>query len=97
MKLSKCIWAIFALALAMAAQATAHETPADVAALEKLGARIVTQVTSVDLSRTEVTDAGLAHLKGMTGLEGLGLRGTQVTDAGVEKLQAALPKCMIFR
>ena len=35
---------------------------------------------------SEVTDAGLAHLTGLTALEGLGLRGTQVTDAGLAHL-----------
>ncbi len=46
---------------------------------------------------TQVTDAGLVHLKGLTSLETLWLIGTQVTDAGVQDLQKALPNCQIFR
>ncbi len=49
----------------------------------------------VDLSRTEITDAGLVHLKGLTKLEFLGLSYTQVTEEGVKKLQQTLPKCVI--
>ena len=48
--------------------------------------------------RTQVTDAGLEHLKGLTQLQGLSLSGTQVTDAGLEhlkgltQLQIAVPR-----
>ncbi|MFP6657003.1 MAG: hypothetical protein VB853_02415 [Pirellulales bacterium] len=52
-------------------------------------------VWSVTLNNTKVTDAGLAHLSGLTKLERLWLTRTQVTDAGVKKLQQALPKCDI--
>jgi hypothetical protein len=38
-----------------------------------------------------VTDAGLVHLTGLTGLESISLRETQVTDAGISELQKALP------
>ena len=44
---------------------------------------------------TKITDAGLVHLKGMTGLSMLLLQGTKVTDAGVADLQKALPDCKI--
>ena len=44
---------------------------------------------------TNITDAGLEHLKGLTNLEELDLRWTKVTDAGVAKLQQALPNCEI--
>jgi len=37
------------------------------------------------------TDAGLAQLRGLTGLRWLNLRDTQVTDAGVEQLEKSLP------
>ena len=40
----------------------------------------------LDLSDTEVTDAGLEQLKGVTGLEALAL-GAKVTDAGLEHLK----------
>jgi hypothetical protein len=46
---------------------------------------------------TEVTDAGLAHLKELTQLQTLGLIRTQVTNARVEELQKALPKGKIVR
>ena len=49
----------------------------------------------LDLSRTQVTDAGLEHLKGLTKLQSLDLRGTQATDEGAKKLQQALPNCKI--
>jgi hypothetical protein len=40
------------------------------------------------LDETKVTDAGLVHLKGMTGLENwLGLTDTQVTDDGLKHLE----------
>jgi len=42
------------------------------------------------LDGTQVTDAVLAHLKGLTKLSELWLDGTQVTDAGVRELQQAL-------
>ena len=54
------------------------------------------EINYVDLSRTEVTDAGLAHLQGLTSLQVLYLDSTQVTDAGLAELRKALPKCQIF-
>jgi hypothetical protein len=44
-------------------------------------------VVEVNLANMEFTDAGLEHLKGMTHLERLVLRGTQVTDAGLAHLR----------
>jgi len=41
----------------------------------------------VDLSETNVSDAGLEHLKGLTNLDKLVLSNTQVTDAGLKHLQ----------
>ena len=49
------------------------------------------------LNRTQLTDSGLAHLKGLSGLQELGLAGTKVTDAGIADFGAALPKCKIHR
>ena len=61
-----------------------------VAALEKLDAQIWRneqgQVIHVRLGRSQVTDAGLVHLKGMTNLEELWLP-TQVTAAGLVHLR----------
>jgi Leucine-rich repeat (LRR) protein len=45
------------------------------------------EVREVDLNGTQVTDAGLAHLQGLTALQELYLRGTQVTDAGLAHLR----------
>ena len=52
-------------------------------------------VVRVYLHRTKVSDAGLAHLKGLTKLESLLLYSTKVTNAGVKQLQQALPNCKI--
>ena len=41
----------------------------------------------LDLADTQVTDAGLEHLKGLTKLEELYLAGPQVSDAGLEHLK----------
>src|SRR5262249_61460329 len=40
----------------------------------------------LNLSETEVSDTGLAELRGMTRLESLELRSTSVTDAGMVHL-----------
>ena len=42
--------------------------------------RGLNKLQSLNLSLTQVTDAGLLHLQGMTQLEVLDLTGTQVTD-----------------
>ena len=39
------------------------------------------RITSIDLRGTQVTDAGLVHLKGLTSLKELILSYTQITDA----------------
>ena len=46
------------------------------------------------LDRTQISDAGLEEIKGLTALGMLGCTRTNVTKAG-EKLQQALPHCMI--
>jgi hypothetical protein len=40
----------------------------------------------VALFGTQITEAGLVHLKPLTKLEGLGLRKTKTTDAGLPAL-----------
>jgi Leucine-rich repeat (LRR) protein len=45
------------------------------------------QIKEISLSATQVTDADLAHLDGLTSLEILWLGTTQVTDAGLPQLQ----------
>jgi hypothetical protein len=64
-----------------------------IAAIKKLGGLFIG--TSLILSGPNVTDAGLVHLKGMTGLKALFLGDAKVTDAGATKLKAALPNCII--
>ena len=55
----------------------------------------MTKLKVLDLSRTQVTDAGMKHLAGMKNLEWLSLDDTQVTAEGVAKLRKAFPKCQI--
>ena len=57
----------------------------------------LTNLRTLNLTSTEITDPSLVHLKGLTGLGNLYLHNTQVTDAGVANLQQALPNCMINR
>ncbi len=70
---------------------------AAIAEIEELGGSVTVgkPVVEVSLECTEVTDAELEHLKGLTSLQSLHLSGTQVTDEGVKKLQQALSKCKI--
>ena len=49
------------------------------------------EVSRVILNNTQITDAGLVHLKGLTRLGVLYLENTQITDAGVAKFKEALP------
>jgi hypothetical protein len=49
----------------------------------------------LDLSGTEVLDAGLKELAKLKNLTFLSLCRTEVTDAAVAALQKALPKCLI--
>ena len=45
----------------------------------------------LNLTNTQITDAGLVHLEPLKQLQTVGLTGTQVTDTGVRKLQESLP------
>jgi hypothetical protein len=56
-----------------------------------------TPVVGVDLSGTEITDAGLAHLKGLTTLKTLHLFRTRVSDAGVTEFHRVMPKVKMLR
>ena len=55
----------------------------------------MTELKRLNLNDTQITDAGLMHLKGMTELRILFLYDTQVTDAGIAELKQALPNCVI--
>jgi uncharacterized protein (TIGR03067 family) len=61
-----------------------------VAALKKLGAKIERNEQGevlVYLVDTEITDAGLVHLKSLANLQSLALQSTKITDAGLVHLQ----------
>jgi eukaryotic-like serine/threonine-protein kinase len=47
----------------------------------------LTNLTALDLEKTQVSDAGLEHLKPLTNLTVLNLRKTKVTDAGLVHLK----------
>jgi Leucine-rich repeat (LRR) protein len=47
----------------------------------------ITEITSLTLSETPITDAGLAHLKGAVNLQTLNLYKTQVKGPGLENLK----------
>ena len=49
--------------------------------------KVLTELTRLNLSHTEITDAGLGHLEGLTSLTWLDLRDTQITDAGLKHLE----------
>jgi hypothetical protein len=46
---------------------------------------------------TQITDAGVVHLRGLTKLQRLDLDYNKVTDTGVADLQKALPNCKIYK
>ena len=67
---------------------------AEIAEIKKLGGKITLDentpgkpVCGVDLSRTQVTDAGLMHLEGFAALQALWLPATKITDARLEHLK----------
>ena len=53
-----------------------------------LGGDFFTTVTKLDLTQTEIADAGLKHLEGLTDLQSLSL-GDRVTDTGLEHLKGS--------
>ena len=50
----------------------------------------------MDLTWTQVTDAGLEHLQGLIQLKTVYLYGTRVTEGGLCRLRQALPNCKIY-
>ena len=60
-----------------------------IAEIKRLGGKVmrISDWLSVDLSNTQVTDADLVHLKGVTSIHSLELSNTQVSDAGLEHLK----------
>jgi hypothetical protein len=65
-----------------------------IAQVKKMGGKVeidkgspIGSVVGVDLSETKVIDASLEHLKALTGLQVVILKGTRVTDDGVARLK----------
>ncbi len=54
-------------------------------------------LSRIGLACTQITDAGLVHLKALINLSSLDLLGTRVSDAGVKEQQQALPSLKIAR
>ena len=54
--------------------------------VEKLGAMCHRRPLQITM-RTDVIDAHLAHLKGLTSLQRLHIDSTQITDAGLDDLK----------
>jgi hypothetical protein len=58
-----------------------------IAAIEKVGGSFGDDGKTLELSHARISDAGLAHLQGMAGLERLGLSHTRISDAGLLHLK----------
>ena len=54
------------------------------------------ELIALHLGGTEITDAGLEQLKGLSSLDTLDLTEIKVTIEGVNKLKQALPDCKIL-
>jgi hypothetical protein len=50
------------------------------------------QLKKLSLFQTQVTDAGVPHLKRLSNLETLLISGSKITETGTRELQAALPR-----
>jgi hypothetical protein len=57
----------------------------------------LTQLKLLELTGTTVTDAGLEHIRPLSGLQNLTLYRTRVTATGVAELQKALPNLTVYR
>ncbi len=90
MTLSKT-WVLLVVMLVSGIAGCGDREKQAIAKIEELGGSVrvneSTNRTEVDLSGTNVTDAGLEHLKGLTSLQELYLDGTEVTDAGLVHLK----------
>ncbi|MGA2258447.1 MAG: hypothetical protein ABSG53_27605 [Thermoguttaceae bacterium] len=80
--------------LCVAAEPSADQAKA-IAEIEKIGGKVTVDEKSpgkpaieVTFWGTQVTDAGLGHLNGLTKLQSLDLGETKVTDAGLIHLKA---------
>jgi internalin A len=57
----------------------------------------LSNLQAMSLGNTNVSDAGLEHLKGLSKLQILDVKNTKVTHAGAQELRKALPKLKISR
>ena len=57
----------------------------------------LTDLHTLNLCRTGITDAGLRHLRQLTKLERLDVKQTDVSELGVQQLEKDLPQCRIRR
>ena len=65
----------------------ASVTDADLKPLKELDVPPYSAINVLYIGKTQVTDAGLGHLKGLSNLHRLWFYGTQITDAGLEALK----------
>ena len=84
---------VLALVLCWAAEPKAEEAKA-IAEIKKIGGWVFVDekspdkpAISVQLGSSDVTDAGLVNIKGLTTLRWLQLRNTKVTDSGLVHLE----------
>jgi len=57
----------------------------------------LTNLQTLNLEGTKVTDAGMSEVDKLTNLQTLDLGCTKVTDAGLRVLKEAIPKLIIDR
>jgi hypothetical protein len=57
----------------------------------------LTKLQRLFLDDTQVTDAGMAHLRELKELQRLDLFGAAVSNAAVESLQRSVPGVKVFR
>jgi hypothetical protein len=62
-----------------------------------MAGKSLARLRSLSLENAAVTDAGPAHLKALTDLEALNLKGTRVTDAEVRDFESAMPGVKVER
>ena len=52
-------------------------------------------LTTLELAKTKVTDAGLKHLAGLKGPSHLTIEGSEVTKAAVASLESTMPQLRV--
>jgi Leucine-rich repeat (LRR) protein len=57
----------------------------------------LTQLQKLFISYTNITDASVPTIKGLTNLNTLYMQGTKISNEGVQEITAALPNCRIVR